>query len=196
MKRWLPRILAVVVGTALTSGAILAYACWKNPYAYQDIRDRAREAWIQYRAEGIGDLAKAARADHDWAGVYGTAPWGDTLFLSPAGDFALYRDSMCGTCARWIGCGRLRLLGDRKVALEPAVASDPYELYEQPLLLVPWGDLAFAVPERRIQEFCEQAADHQFFPGFWVRPVPEAFSEAAIPPGLPEVPEPYARFLD
>jgi hypothetical protein len=194
-KRWLLRILAVAVGTVLASGTIIGYACWQNPVAYQEIRDRAAEEWVQFRAERIGTRARLAQKTHEWAGVYGVGMWGDLLFLSPDGEFALFHGSWCGTCARWAGYGRLQELGDRKAALDPAVASESHDLYQQPLLFVSWGEFTFVVPESRIQEFCEQAAEHQSFPGFRVRPAPEPFSEPVIPPGLPEVPEQYAYLL-
>jgi hypothetical protein len=195
MRRWFLRILAVAVGTTLASGLVIGYACWKNPVACQLIPSFAQGEWIQFRAEGIGDRARVARATHDWAGVYGTASWGDMLYLSPQGDFALFHSTMCGNCSRWIGYGRIRRLTDRKVAFEPAAESWSHRLCEQPLLFVPWGDLTFAVPESRIEEFCEQAAERQCLPGFRVRPAPEGFSQPAIPPGLPEVPEQYAHLL-
>lgn len=193
VRRSLLLTLIVLTGTISSSALIVGVTC---PDAYGKLRETAQGRWLELCAERVCTRAEAVEpGTHPWAGDYQAVGWWrQELYLSPDGGFALFHGSMCGNCSGWTGHGRLRWLSDYEFRLEPGFGAEPDALYDQSgILLVPWGELQFVVPESGIEEFCDQARQRQL-PGFKVRPAP-GLSVPDIPPGLPKVPARFAHLL-
>ncbi|MCB2156726.1 hypothetical protein KQI84_17760 [bacterium] len=117
-----------------------------------------RPAWSEAAEQKAEEIARELEglADHPWAGKYDagvslSAHW--TLLVAPKSGFVFSQRSCSGMDAQNWGRvtesdGRLHLLGDDSIA-ESNKLNLPTEL-----ILVPWGERVYAIPERQMPAFC------------------------------------------
>ena len=91
------------------------------------------------------------KAPHPWAGEYSGSI--RLMSLAPSGRYCvtLESDMLTGTVSG--NCGRLRLEGDWFVADDGPLEWEKSDDNGPPYLRVPWGEMSYLIPERRLLDF-------------------------------------------
>lgn len=212
MRTAVARCLAVLAGTGLACGGVLAVGAVTRTGPARMILDLVRhEVWPrteQRLAEQGPERGQRVRAEieglgpHPWAGVYRTGePLGVSFSLAPDAGFSWFEATTCGNCTGYRALGSVREAGEGRLTLDVDVESEEasWGTLGGALDLVPWGDLVFAVPESCREIFCAQVLDGLSFPDAPFRVVRDdpAFDprDPERPPGRPQLPPEFRALV-
>ena len=186
----------------LLSAAVLVFlllgAVWMDrPKELMDRAPRVERPNHGDEFSALSDEARLIPKSAPWAGTFssGSGLTGTNIYILSSGRYCL--NEWGDTGWMWSSCGRVRDQGDR-LASESKAAWEASEKDGPTYLKVRWGRRRYLVPVRNVLAFVNAVNSGSMPGGESVYSYGSFLREGddALPvEGLPELPEPYRRFL-